>query len=228
MSEEAMWEELLARWVPDDPMEPSDELRTYYEVKYNTACQLQAAGKLTSILEIGVRAGYSAFAFLSANPSAQFYGIDADVGGWGGQAGWIEKAAAVLHDFSVKIAKANTQQLHSIEECYPGQRFDFAHIDGDHSFDGCYHDLELCAAVSDVMLVDDYDFIAPVRAAVDHWLLRHHGRWGFAYISDGGFRGNMLIRRLPAPATPAPKSKDDAEGIRIAHALKLEVGYGAL
>lgn len=223
MSAEAMWEELLARWVPDDPLEPSDELRIYYEVKYNAARQLAKADKLNTILEIGVRAGYSAFAFLSANPVAQFYGIDADVGGWGGEPGFIQKALQLLQDFPVKIAKANTQRLHSIEECYPGQRFDFAHIDGDHSFDGCYHDLELCAAVSDVMLVDDYDFIAPVRAAVDHWLLRHHGRWGFAYISDGGFRGNMLIHRLPPPVVRVPKSKDDEEGIRIAQALKAAV-----
>ena len=65
-------DELLERWWVGDPFRPTEEALQYYEVKHAIAKRLQPK----SICEIGVRAGYSAYAFLSAAPAAEFLGID--------------------------------------------------------------------------------------------------------------------------------------------------------
>ncbi len=50
------------------------EWRSYYRMKWAIAKVIQPK----SILEIGVRYGYSAISFLSACPDAQYVGIDND------------------------------------------------------------------------------------------------------------------------------------------------------
>src|SRR5215469_18824935 len=70
---------LFPDWVP------------YYRMKWAIARVLQPR----SILEIGVRFGYSALAFLNASPSARYLGIDLDLPTFGGSVGainWARKA----------------------------------------------------------------------------------------------------------------------------------------
>src|ERR1039458_5111316 len=67
---------LFSEWVP------------YYRLKWAIARALQPA----TILDIGVRFGYSAFAFLDACPSASYLGIDADCEAYGGSRGAIHWA----------------------------------------------------------------------------------------------------------------------------------------
>jgi predicted O-methyltransferase YrrM len=145
-----------------------------------------------SIVEIGVRAGYSAFAFLCAVPEAHYLGIDADRGEWGGQEGFFEYAqTTTLREFdNVEFMRTSSLDLHSLPEEY-----DFAHIDGDHSYTGAWHDLNLCASCSQVMMVDDYDMIFSVRAAVDHWLVQYTKTWAGAYYGDPNGRSSMLLMR---------------------------------
>lgn len=215
MTEDEMWAGLVARWVPDDPFPADEQAELYYRIKYRIAAQLPP---ITSIVEIGVRAGYSAYAFLAAQPQARYMGIDADQGEWGGEAGYFDRARTVLQGFAVDFLRADSQRLRALPADY-----DFAHIDGDHSYLGTLHDLNLCAASCPFLLVDDYDFISTVRAAVNEFIVRN--RWGYHYVPDHGFRGNMVLRdphslhREP----PTPQSKDDREGIRIAQALKAAV-----
>jgi len=186
-----MWEALKARWLPDDPDGPPERFESYYAIKYEVARQLHQAGRLDSIVEIGVRAGYSAFALLSANPEARYYGIDWDQAGWGGVRGYLDRARKTLAGFpNVTLARANSQELEELPETY-----DLAHVDGDHSWDGAFHDLELCARHSFAVLVDDYDLALSVRGATDHFLVRHAHSHTFRYQGDGMLRGQMLILR---------------------------------
>src|ERR1700736_2008544 len=77
---------------------PEDPLRhlfpdwvSYYRLKWAIARVLQPE----SILEIGVRYGYSALAFLSASPSARYVCVDLDLPTFGGSVGavhWARKA----------------------------------------------------------------------------------------------------------------------------------------
>ena len=65
-------EELLERWYVADPFRPTEEALRYYEMKHAIVKRLRPE----SICEIGVRAGYSLYAFLSAAPAAEYLGID--------------------------------------------------------------------------------------------------------------------------------------------------------
>ena len=143
------------------------EYREYYRVKYDLARRFNPR----SILEIGVRAGYSAHTFLSACPTARYTGIDAENLQHGGQGGpWMWWAERILEGFDVTLIKADSQTLDRIEGT-----FDFIHIDGDHTTEGLLHDLEICwPAMNDggVILVDDYDYIETVTAGCDLWAQR--------------------------------------------------------
>jgi hypothetical protein len=74
---------------------PNDELShlfpewvDYYKLKYSIAQAIQPK----SILEIGVRYGYSARSFLEACPMAHYLGIDNDSDSFGGSKGAINWA----------------------------------------------------------------------------------------------------------------------------------------
>jgi hypothetical protein len=181
-----MWEELTRRWHPDDPDAPDDNMKRYYQTKFAVAQRLQPR----IIGEIGVRAGYSAFAFLSACPGARYAGYDMDAGSWGGKVGFTDHARAVtLAGFDAHITIADSQRILQYRD-----PVDLFHIDGDHSGVGAMHDMIAAFPASVWMLVDDYDFIPAVREAVRSFLMiQRLAVPAFEYVGDGGFRGNMLI-----------------------------------
>lgn len=160
-----MWEFKKKYICPKDTLSLSryKEYRTYYRTKYDI-CKEFAPKR---ILEIGVRAGYSAFAFLSACRDASYVGIDAENGTHGGRGGpWMWWAKQLLKDFDAKFIKANSQDLSEL----PDAPYDFIHVDGDHTTAGAIHDMVISfAALSPggIMLVDDYDYLKEVRKAVD-------------------------------------------------------------
>ena len=59
-------------WNPKDWLKLNEEQYLYYESKYRIAADIKPA----SIVEIGVRYGYSAAAFLLACPQAKYMGFD--------------------------------------------------------------------------------------------------------------------------------------------------------
>lgn len=183
---EQMWADLCALWVPDDYEQPTPERRLYYQRKFDVAYTLQPK----RILEIGVRAGYSAFAMLSACPEAEYVGWDTGGDYYGGVAGYfVREAPRILARFPhVHFELRDSQKVDRLDTT-----FDLAHIDGDHSYEGALHDLHLCGPACRALLVDDYEFIRSVQAATDHWLVLHTGRVRCRIVEDGGFRGNMLI-----------------------------------
>ena len=110
---------LFSEWVP------------YYRVKWATARALQPK----RILEIGVRFGYSAAAFLDACPDAAYLGIDDDSDKSGGQKG------AILCD---------SQQF----EEFPRGPYDLIHIDGQQDGAGLIADLRKALRQARRILVD--------------------------------------------------------------------------
>src|SRR5882672_10533424 len=70
-------DELLSHWWVADPFRPTEDALRYYEIKHRIAERLQPV----SICEIGVRAGYSAFAFLAGSSQAKFLGVDQGTAG---------------------------------------------------------------------------------------------------------------------------------------------------
>jgi hypothetical protein len=160
--------------------------RRYYKLKYKIA-KISNPG---SVCEIGVRAGYSAFMFLSACPNAFYYGIDADNGSHGGVRGhWKHAKNKLLSKFdNVKIVVQDSQKLTELP-----QKFDMIHVDGCHSFAGCLHDLNLACRFTDVIVVDDIHYLKDVRRACNEFI-KIHPELSVEEVDDG-LRGTCILRR---------------------------------
>ena len=179
------WNDLSSMWWKGEkkvfPSNP--DVRYYYQKKFEAALKCNP----TMIAEIGVRAGYSAFSFLSACPRAEFIGIDNDGNEHGGVEGlYTTLAPKILSRFNSNLRIEDTQKLNA----FPVD-VDFLHIDGDHSYKGCAHDLDISKDHTEWILVDDYDFIKEVREATEEFL-RKNPSYEREYIDDH-FRGSILI-----------------------------------
>ena len=86
---------LFPEWVP------------YYRTKWAIARYLQPA----RILEIGVRFGYSAQAFLHACPNASYLGIDVDSSTHGGMKGAIHWARSATCEYRTDFLIADSQAM---------------------------------------------------------------------------------------------------------------------
>jgi len=155
---------------PRDPSATPERIaqyRDYYKIKYDIIKEINPK----SMVEIGVRAGYSAYFFCQAIPELKYYGYDAENNTHGGQGGpWLWWAEKILESFDTTILSIDTQTLFTIKSA------DFYHIDGDHSVKGAQHDLDICYANKNpkgTLLIDDYDYIPEVREGVDTWLEKH-------------------------------------------------------
>jgi len=170
-------------WDGEKNVFPSNpDVRYYYKQKYDVVNRI----KPKLMAEIGVRAGYSSFAFLSAAPKAKMYAIDIDGNAHGGVKGlFIDVAPKVLKGFDVEFITQNSQAINELP-----YQVDFIHIDGDHSYKGCRHDLEISRENAEWILVDDYDFLRGVRLAVDEFVKENS--FSYEYINDH-FRGSVLI-----------------------------------
>ena len=154
----------------------------------------ELAGRLNPkrVCEIGVRAGYSAFTVLSANPDAHVLGIEANLDhekedAHGGQKGFYRHALQILEPFDFELLLVNSHDIKLLP------RFDLIYVDGDHSFNGCLSDLELVEKSTDQILVDDYESIAPVREAC-HEFLKTRPEFVAERI-ENGLTGFLLLHR---------------------------------
>jgi len=116
---------------PEDPwlrIEPPGNVRASYAFKHTVGLLLQPQ----RILEIGVRAGYAAAAFLAACPHASYHGVDADNsqhGGLPGAVGWARTMLARhFPGRAIRIEAPVDTRQHGPD----GSGYDLAHVDGDH------------------------------------------------------------------------------------------------
>lgn len=187
-------ESMICPWDATATTKRINQYRSYYKVKHDICAELRPE----TIVEIGVRAGYSAYYFLQACPDATYWGFDADNGTHGGQGPkpyypWaIEILRKAGRDFNLVIP-FDTQKATSL----PIKLADFYHIDGDHTTVGVMSDLGICfkhCLRGGHLLVDDYDYLREVREGVDAWLKLHEGKVEHEYRKS--LRGEMLIRKL--------------------------------
>jgi hypothetical protein len=183
------WAKLKAQWVEGDPDTPEDWHGRYYETKARIAHWI----KPTRVVEIGVRAGYSALAFHMGHPYSEFYGLDLDEGGWGGVAGYLEVAAPRLNTLNLSALRLDRKDSQTLKTILPeGQKADLFHVDGDHTPRGCAHDILLALnSGARYIVVDDYDYTKHVAEGAD-WAINHLGLQAW-YAGDGGYRGNVVI-----------------------------------
>jgi hypothetical protein len=183
----------------DDPLiKLIKEWEGYCEDKYNIA---KSIGPKV-IVEIGVRAGYSAWAFLQANPEATYYGLTINTGaggsGGGGCKPWSYEAEKMLlaRGYDIKIQHDFNSQKHD-ELPVTG---DFYHVDADHTARGAYHDIDLCfksAKAGAYILVDDYNpgLGNGVKSGTDKWVEEHKNLVETKHFPDTA-NGDLLIKIL--------------------------------
>lgn len=124
-----------------------------YRVRY--ACFKYAVAEVLqpkSIVEIGVRGGVSALAFLHAVPTAVYFGIDSDLDGKLDGVNYVAETMKWLYKlgYNFGIDYTDSQTLPKIP------RADLVHIDGCHSKECTAHDVKLAfQSGADWILVDD-------------------------------------------------------------------------
>lgn len=125
--------------------------------------------RASRVLEVGVRFGYSAVAFIYGNPVEEYVGIDADLY----DATSSRKSRDNLdylkrmQPFEYTLFQKNTQLLTDLSFLNDKQ-FDLIHIDGDHSYEGALTDMKNFWNVlvpGGHMLVDDSIFYGSVHTA---------------------------------------------------------------
>ena len=137
----------------------------YYPVLQQLALDYRAV----DILEVGVRLGYSATSFVDGNPYVRTYtGLDNESYLPGSNAKALQNIRHVRPDLPVSVSKLDTMS-DDPSRLLIDRRFDFVHIDGDHTEAGAYRDIMRFwpyVLPGGRMLVDDSSNIADVRNAI--------------------------------------------------------------
>ena len=164
---------LFEEWVP------------YYRLKWAIARALQPQ----KILEIGVRFGYSAQAFLDASPNAKYLGIDNDSNSFGGEKNAIRWAQRLSLEYHADFVIADSQQMGRL----PGGDYDLIHVDGQQDGTGSFHDLKLSLRQARYVLVDGYFWTRDNFLGASEFLWRYRD-WIDYYLVIPGYAGELLIR----------------------------------
>ena len=144
-------------------------MQAIYDVLFKIGAKYQP----TSIFEIGVRAGYSAYALITGSGQVKEYtGMDCDdQARYGGP--WLYWARTLLDSLSIKW---QIVEIDSQAQARLYFQFDLIHVDGDHTYQGCLHDMELCwpaVAPGGVMIVDDATYLPGPRKACAEFIQWH-------------------------------------------------------
>lgn len=158
-----------ADWFPFDEfvsvMVEKDRYRAEAWVQVYTALW-QEVRKIApkKIVEIGTRAGYSAWTMLRACPEATVVAFDLDCDEHGGYKGAHENARRILPADRFELTIKNSHDIDRLPEC------DLVYVDGDHTEDGAMQDLELAIrSGARKILLDDVTNLEEVRRAGDRF-----------------------------------------------------------
>lgn len=144
----------------------------------------------TSIFEIGVRFGYSLLSMIKGAGECLKTVTAWDINQMTNTVATMNirvRTRSAIHP-NLNIEKNNSQKYQELPFCA-----DMAHIDGDHTFEGAKHDIEMCADKCRVILIDDYEYIASVKEATDSFIRENHHRIE-AFNPVRSYRGIMVIR----------------------------------
>jgi len=195
----ATWRRTVVK--PGDlPQYLRQDFYDYYKSKFEIALSV----KPSSIGEIGVRWGYSAFSFLCAAPAAHYIAFDIIAGTHGGARGLdtFDYVRTMLSGHFpraiIDLRHQDTRKLRDIAGPY-----DFVHVDGDHSEDAARHDiwmaLQACRP-GGVVLVDDYNYIAGVTRAADY-IIKGAGELIGHIETRPSLRGELILTKTTKETT---------------------------
>ncbi len=157
----------------------------YYENYYALSSYYQPK----SILEIGVRYGYSLGSMISAsNVIEKVTGIDNDEYSLG--------SLDIAKDNIKKYINSNIELNFSLQDSHKIEKLeyhDMIHIDGDHSYDGKLQDLKLTINACKVVIIDDYLEFVDVNKSTNDFISYNKDIIKDTYILDNHPRGTMII-----------------------------------
>ncbi|MCG2710984.1 MAG: class I SAM-dependent methyltransferase [Candidatus Omnitrophica bacterium] len=152
-----------------------------------------------NILEIGVRYGYSLISLVKGAQESKCFanavGIDNQSYERGSERVAYENIKSVTDEF--KLINADSQKITDLGKLVGDMRFDLIHVDGDHSYKGCLHDLNITKEIladNGVIIIDDI-FLGSCRVfqAVNRFLKNN------AYLFDvqiiNCFRGHAILKK---------------------------------
>jgi SAM-dependent methyltransferase len=190
---------------------PDDELKhlftdwvPYYRLKWAIARVLRPQ----RILEVGVRYGYSAAAFLNACPECTYLGIDNDSNTFGGHKGAIQWARRITAGAKADFLIADSQQLAE----FPDGPFDLIHLDGQQDGAGSIADLRKALLQAKNILVDGYFWTRDNFLHISEFLYRYHEQIESCVIIPG-YDGELLISprtgiRMPGKVSASAELRD--------------------
>jgi hypothetical protein len=182
------WRETLH---PED-VSPWDFCTQEFYGEYRTKYAIAKLVKPKRILEVGVRFGYSAYAFLSAGDVDVYVGLDFDEPSWGSYTGvpreWAqERLCAAFPTVAIMTYKLNTQ---TDDFWFDTRRFELVHVDADHSYHGALNDMRKFWPFTErVMVVDDF---VEVKDAVKTFIATQSDAY---LLSVNSLRSSALIIR---------------------------------
>jgi len=142
--------------------------------------------KPKTILEIGVRNGYSLLSMMSADENVKIDGVDNET------EKDFENVKKYKND-NVNLIKSNSDLFFKVNNKV--DRYDMIHIDGDHSFDQCRDDLKNAMGIAnDIIVIDDSIAISTVKQALElvTEVLRYKIEWHNTY--DCIYGGHTIIK----------------------------------
>ena len=181
---------LLDHVNQQDPMEHDFSI---WQRTYQLKWAISKALAPDSILEIGVRYGYSAFAFLGATPGCWYLGLDNDGDESGGVRGSLKWAASKLRNYAkASVLKTDTQKLDKL----PGDVWDLIHVDGKQTGASTNHDMSLALNQARYILIDGYWWTDVNFDAINDWLMLNKKdiEWHIVINDAGSVYGDVLIK----------------------------------
>ncbi len=136
-----------------------------------------------TVVEIGVRAGYSSWTILDACPDAEMVGVDMDAAEHGGYVGAHQHAEKLMAGKNWRLVIADSHTLDKLPIDAP----ELCYVDGAHDTEGCLADLNLAErSGAKALLVDDVTNLPSVWAAVKRFMGDHpERRWRYIPSSTG-------------------------------------------
>jgi SAM-dependent methyltransferase len=188
---------------PGDPLAYRfDEWINYYKGKWAISRVL----KPDTILEIGVRFGYAAAAFLDASPSSRYVGVDSDVDASGGARRGLMWAKTITQQFDANFVVADSEGFDRL----PTGTYDLVQLNGRQDADGSIHDLELSMKQARYILLDGLFWTHTSFSAVNEFIYRYRDLFEF-YGVIPGYAAELLIK-VSAECLMSGDVKNTAEG----------------
>ncbi|GGF75152.1 hypothetical protein GCM10011332_31470 [Terasakiella brassicae] len=172
-----------------NPLDPLAHLFDEWEDNYRLKWSIAKVVDPKSILEIGVRYGYSAISFLDAAPQASYTGIDLDVAQFGGEVDAIDWAKRITAPYETQFIIGDSQEMHE----FPAGMYDLIHVDGAQNGDSTYRDLEKAILQGRYILVDGYFWTKENLLASSVFMKDYKHLIEYSLVIPG-YAGELLIK----------------------------------